>query len=223
MSGGQLPLEFGQRVSFAPEDLFVGSSNAEAVAWLEAWPAGWRARGLVLVGPTGSGKTHLASIWSARAAARLVAADAIDPALVDQGIRAVVVEDVERTPLANGLLHLYNRLVEIGGSLLLTATAPPRAWNVSLPDLRSRLQALPVAELRAPDDALLDAVLVKLFADRQLRPSPEVVSFIAQRVERSLAAIARAVATLDRAALAERRALTLPFVRQALRAAGVID
>jgi len=130
--------------------------------------------------------------------------------------RAVVVEDADRGTDERALLHLFNLLREGGGHLLLTGASPPARWALALPDLRSRLTALPVASLLPPDDAVLEAVIVKLFADRQLLVEPDVVRFLANRLDRSFAAAADAVAVLDRAALAHARAVTIPLVRVAL-------
>lgn len=131
---------------------------------------------------------------------------------------AFVVDDADRGIDERALFHLYNGLFERRGHLLLTGGLPPARWSVVLPDLRSRLNAVPVVEIGPPDDALLEAVLVKLFADRQLRVSAEVIGFLSLRLERSLAAAAEAVAFLDAAALEARRNITVPFAREALRA-----
>lgn len=223
----QLPLELGAEASFAREDLVVGTANAEALAWIDAWPD-WPAPGLVVWGPEGSGKSHLAAIWLRRSGGRRVAIDTAIAAVDGAVTPSVLVEDVE-SGLASGsaaelhLLHAYNLVAQARGSLLLTSRVPPARWPGSLPDLRSRMQALPAVALRAPDDAMLAAVLTKLFADRQLAPGPDVVSFIAPRIERSFARLARVVDAVDRAALAAHRALTVPFVRSVLRADGLID
>jgi chromosomal replication initiation ATPase DnaA len=118
------------------------------------------------------------------------------------------------------LLHLINLLRERRGFLLLTARRAPARWRAVLPDLRSRLSAVPAAELAAPDDVLIEGVLVKLFADRQLRVAPEVVRFLAARIERSFAAARAAVAALDETALAGRREITVPLARELLRRRG---
>ena len=223
----QLPLALGADVSFAREDLVVGTANDEALAWIDAWPD-WRAPGLVLWGPEGSGKSHLAAIWRRRAGARGVTIAAAIAAASAVAVPQLLVEDVERALLAGAqaehdLLHAYNLVAQAKGSLLLTARVPPVRWPGKLPDLRSRMQALPAVALKAPDDAMLAAVLTKLFVDRQLAPDPDVVSFIAPRIERSFARLGRVVDAIDRAALAAQRAITVPFVRRILRADGLID
>jgi chromosomal replication initiation ATPase DnaA len=223
----QLPLALGADASHAREDLVIGTANAAALAWIDAWPD-WRAPGLVLWGPEGSGKSHLASIWLRRAGARRVTIDTALATLDGVAEPKVLVEDVEIAltagAMAEGhLLHAYNVVAQAQGSMLLTARRPPTRWPGTLPDLRSRMQALPAVAVQAPDDDMLAAVLTKLFIDRQLAPDPDVVSFIATRIERSFARLGQAVDSVDRAALAAHRAITLPFVRNVLRAEHLID
>ncbi|HEX2116704.1 MAG TPA: DnaA/Hda family protein, partial [Alphaproteobacteria bacterium] len=135
----------------------------------------------------------------------------------------IAIDDADRAVDERNLLHLYNLLVERRGSLLLTAVEPPSRWPLQLADLRSRLAALPVVAIRPADDALVQAVLVKLFTDRQIRVDPELIMYLAARLDRSLAVAADAVNILDRAALAARRALTVPFARDTLRSAGLLS
>jgi chromosomal replication initiation ATPase DnaA len=221
----QLPLELGHRAALGRDDFLVSDSNREAVGWIDAWPD-WPSRGLVIVGPPASGKSHLAQVWCGRSGAATVSLSALarpDAAAHLAQHRAILIDDTEKAPDERNLLHLYNLLVERGGSLLLTASEPPARWTLRLADLRSRLSTLPVVAIRAPDDALMQGVLVKLFADRQLRVDPELVTYIASRLDRSLAVAAQAVESLDRAALASHRALTIPFARDTLRSAGLMS
>jgi DnaA regulatory inactivator Hda len=223
----QLTLPLGHRAALGADDFVVSESSAAAVAWIDRWPD-WPASALVIVGPPASGKTHLAEVWRQRSGARIIAAAALRREAVADlavasltGARAVVVEDADRAAEAGAsderaLLHLFNLLREAGGHLLLTGRTPPTRWPLALPDLRSRLAALPVAALAPPDDVVLAAVIVKLFADRQLLVEPDVVQFLAIRLDRSFAAAAEAVAALDRAALAHGRAVTVPLVRSVL-------
>lgn len=219
----QLILDLPHRSAMGEADFLVAAPNAEAVAWIDRWPA-WPSPALCLYGPAGCGKTHLSRIWAERAqAARLngaALASADLPALAAAG--AVALDDARAAagdPKAEELLlHLYNMLKEAGGWLLATAEEPPARWKVKLPDLRSRLLAAPAAAVAQPDDQLLAAVLVKLFADRQIKIGAETVDFLLRRMERSFDAARRLVDTIDREALARRRPATLPFIRQLLNA-----
>jgi DnaA regulatory inactivator Hda len=213
----QLPLALPHRPALGREDFLVAPANEEAVRWLDLWPS-WRAPALVLAGPAGSGKTHLAQVFAARSGAVLLAADALAaavPQALMTGVRAAAVDDAERAD-EEALLHLYNLLAERGGHVLVLARAAPARWGIALPDLRSRLLAAPVATLAPPDDALLASVLVKLFADRQLMVGEEVVAYLVPRLERSFAAAAAIVAALDQAALAAHRRITVPLARAVL-------
>lgn len=218
----QIPLDLGHRVAIGSEDFLVAPSNADAVAWLDRWPS-WPAPALTVYGPAGCGKTHLGHVWRARSHAPIVAGDALDsadlPALLGRA-NAVVVEDADRVAGApareEALFHLYNLARDSGGHLLLLSRKPPARWRVTLPDLRSRIKAAPAVGVEAPDDALLAAVLVKLFADRQLRPGMDLLTYLLTRMERSLDAARRVVAALDRASLAAHRPLTVPLAREVL-------
>lgn len=214
----QMLLDLGHRAALGREDFLVAPSNRDAVAWLDLWP-NWPGPGIVIYGPEACGKSHLAEVWRTRSKARVLNAEDIAgrdaPALVD-GALAVVVEHADRTVDERALLHLYNYLAGQGGSLLLTAATAPAHWNLKLADLRSRLAALPAIAVGAPDDGLIEAVMVKQFADRQIRVTPDVVAYLVTRVERSLATVRAVVAALDAAALAERRPITVPLARQVL-------
>lgn len=213
MSATQLPLEFSPCPAYGEADFLPSDRNREALAWLTSWPD-WPSHGLVLYGPKGSGKTHLAHIWAARAKAEFL----VSPAL-DKGPR-VVLEDAGNfmgdAVAEEGLFHLLNSLAARQGHILLTASMAPVLWPVRLPDLRSRLLALPAAHIESPDDEALMAVIGKLFADRQLRVPFEVVDYLVRRIERSYVAAHGAVAVLDAAALATGRAVTLPLARETL-------
>lgn len=212
----QLAFELPSRVALGRADFYVSASNAAAVAWIDRWPD-WPGP-LVLCGPEGCGKSHLAQLWQARAGAAWVAGARLDERLVPRLVgAAVAVDDAETAPEAV-LLHLYNVCLERGGRLLLTARRPPGAWPIALPDLRSRLRAALAVPILPPDDALLAAVLVKHFSDRQLRVAPDVIRYLVARMERSFAAAAALAARLDRAALSLGRPVTLPLVRRMLAA-----
>jgi chromosomal replication initiation ATPase DnaA len=214
----QLAFQLTGGAAFGRSDFVVSGCNAAALAWLERWPD-WPAPALLLHGPRGSGKTHLAHLWCARASAVLVSGDALDEAglqhLLDQGDRRIVVDDADRAG-ESPLLHLFNACHEANGSLLLTARASPGLWPVKLPDLGSRLRAAFAAGIGPPDDALLGAVLAKHFADRQVRVAPQLIAYLVRHMERSLAAVAEVAAALDRLALVGGGAITVPLARRLL-------
>ncbi|HJS33326.1 MAG TPA: DnaA/Hda family protein [Alphaproteobacteria bacterium] len=222
MTARQLPLALPHRPALGREDFLVADCNQAAVAWLDLWPD-WPGPGLAIHGPAGCGKTHLAEVWRARSgASRFVFRDLADAALGEVAIaNAVVVEDIDGfagdAAGERALLHLYNRCTERGASLLLTLETPPIKLGIVLADLRSRILALPAIAVGAPDEALVEAVLVKQFADRQLRVPPDVITYIVPRLERSFAAASRLVDALDRAALSERRNITIALAREVMR------
>ena len=222
MTARQLPLALPHRPALGREDFLVADCNQAAVAWLDLWPD-WPGPGLAIHGPAGCGKTHLAEVWRARSgASRFVFRDLADAALGEGAIaNAVVVEDIAGfagdTAGERALLHLYNRCTERGASLLLTFETPPIKLGIVLADLRSRILALPAIAVGAPDEALVEAVLVKQFADRQLRVPPDVITYIVPRLERSFAAASRLVDALDRAALSQRRNITIALAREVMR------
>lgn len=206
----QLALAFDHDQSFAREDFLSGPSNAAALALIDQWPE-WPAKFVALVGPAGAGKSHLAAIWAAQAGARVVAARALDEASVPAAVAtgALVIEDLAAGGFdERALFHLLNLAREEQVFVLMTAVTPPAAFDVGLCDLASRLREIPTVVLTAPDDALLRAVLVKLFADRQLAVDESLISYLTRRIERSFAAARAAVAALDREALHQQRPVT---------------
>jgi chromosomal replication initiation ATPase DnaA len=215
----QLPLALGFSERFGREDFLSGPSNAAALALIEQWPD-WPAPAVALVGPEGSGKSHLAAIWAKASGARSVAGQAITLAGIPMALAtgALVVEDLRPDAYEPAVLfHLINLAREQGAFLLLTARAAPGTWTVGLRDLASRLRALPVVSLAPPDDALLRAVLVKLFADRQLRVDDDLIGYLAVRIERSFAAARAVVAALDREALRQKREVNRRLAAELLR------
>lgn len=215
----QLPLELPFRSARGMDDFLVSSSNREAVSLIDRWPD-WPSWAALLHGPEGSGKSHLAEVWQQRSGARRFAARDLDDAGVAalEATGTLLVEDIDQGRADDRVLfHLLNVARERRGSILLTARLAPGEIDVALPDLRSRLRALPAIGIAAPDDALLGAVLVKLFADRQLQVDPQVVGYVLPRIERSMAALVGLVDSLDRAALARRRRVTRQLVFEVLK------
>jgi chromosomal replication initiation ATPase DnaA len=218
--GSQLAFDLDPAENFARDDFICGAGNAAALDLVESWP-NWPARTVAIVGPEGSGKSHLAAIWAAAAGARRLASRALDESAVPsalttgalalecggaQGMGAEAMGAGEIDERA--LFHLLNLVQEQRAFLLLTARTAPAAWPIALPDLASRLRAVPVVTLAAPDDAMLRAVLVKLFADRQIAVDEALVSYLMVRIERSFAAARSIVAMLDREALRRQRPVT---------------
>ncbi len=215
----QLALALDHAESFAREDFLSGPSNAAALAMIERWPD-WGTPSLLLVGPEGSGKSHLAGIWAANAGARFLSARALAPAAVPMALAtgALVIEDLLPGEFdERALFHLLNLAHEEEAFLLLTARTQPPGWTMAIADLASRLKALPIALLGAPDDALLRAVLVKLFADRQLIVDESLISYLVRRIERSLSAARAIVAALDHEAMRQQRPLTRALAAEILR------
>jgi chromosomal replication initiation ATPase DnaA len=199
----QLTLDLDHAESFARDDFLGGPSNAAALLLIDSWPD-WPNRVVALVGPEGAGKSHLASIWAAQAGARSIAARMLaqEDVPIALATGSLVIEDAAETGFdETAMFHLLNLAREEGAFVLLTARAAPTGWTIRTPDLASRLKALPVIALAPPDDALLRAVLVKLFADRQLAVDENLVGYIATRIGRSFADARAAVAALDRGSL----------------------
>lgn len=213
----QLPLELPLAPRFGREDFLVAPSNQAALAMVENWPE-WPAPILSLIGPAGSGKSHLLAIFTERSGA--LRADAADlptlATLVESAPRAIALDDVDRVGDEKALFHLLNFAVEHRVYVLMSARRAATADEVRLPDLLSRLRRAPVVEIGAPDDELMRAVLEKLFRDRQLHVEPPALAYAALRLERSLDAARAFVAALDRAALAQQRPVTRALAAQVI-------
>jgi chromosomal replication initiation ATPase DnaA len=214
----QLGLELPLEPQFSREDFLISDSNADALRLIEAWPH-WPDSVLLLIGERGSGKSHLAAIWAAQAAAEIFSGAALSHADVTALTEkpALVIDAIDELGAAEApLFHLLNLAREGRRSLLLTAQRRPDLWGLKTPDLLSRLRLAPVVELGAPDDALLQSVLHKLFRDRQLLVDPAVIDFIALHIDRSLEVARAFVDLIDRVALARGSAVTRSLVREFL-------
>ncbi|HMQ57048.1 MAG TPA: DnaA/Hda family protein [Rhizobiaceae bacterium] len=217
----QLPFELGHAAGKARDDLVVSRANRAAVSMIDRWPA-WPSPVGIVCGPAGSGKSHLAEIWTEAANAVAVEPGAIRPeTLAMAEIRPLSIDGVDTAPIdETGLFHLLNVVRAHGGSLLLTARRPPSAWPLGLPDLASRLQAATRAHIDQPDDVLLEAVLTKLFSDRQVAVEPNVTGYLVRRMERSLAEATALVHDLDRAALSLKAPVTRALAQRVLQDRG---
>lgn len=216
--GRQLAFDLPHRPAWGRDDFLVSPSNAKAVALIDLWP-NWPANTLILLGPPGSGKSHLAAVWHEMTGAGLATPADLRkhdvPRLLEKG--ALVIEDAPGEALDEpAFFHLLNLAREQKAYVLITAERAPVAWNIAVPDLLSRLKAAPSAQLGAPDDALLRGVLVKLFADRQIGIDEAIVSYLLSRMPRELAAASTLVAEIDRRALEERAEVTRSFVARVL-------
>ncbi len=216
----QLALDLPHAESFRRDDFLESPANAAALALVERWPD-WPHSSAAIVGPAGSGKSHLAAIWAERAGARIIATGELDAAGVPGALAtgALVIEDFAPGRVDEpALFHLLNLAREQGAFLLITARERLDQGPLALADLASRLRAVPAVTLAPPDDSLLAAVLVKLFADRQLAIDEGVVSYLVARIERSLASAEAIVTRLDQAALSRGRSVTRVLASEVLRA-----
>jgi chromosomal replication initiation ATPase DnaA len=218
----QIPFDLGHRAAMGRDDFLIAPNNQDAVAWIDHWPE-WPAPTLILYGPIASGKSHLAAVWKEKSGAAF-----IDPKeLNDTSVRPIaeraqhlIIEDADsligRIDGEKGLFHLYNLFKEEGRSLLITLQEPPIRRAFTVPDLASRLRAAPAVAIREPDDVLLGAILVKLFNDRQLRVGQDVINYITLHMERSFEAARKVVEQADHVALTQKRAITVPLLREIL-------
>lgn len=218
----QIPLEFPILSAMGREDFMVGQSNQDAVDWIDRWPD-WPAPALFLNGPAASGKSHLAAVWQSRGkAAAIKPQDLIEneaellaqaaPNLMIDGIDTWLGDRAAETTL----FHLYNILKEEGRTILLTGRAAPSHIDFAIPDLASRLRAAPCATIKSPDDTLLQNIIVKMFSDRQIQINKDILKYLMPRMERSFKFISDIVAKSDELALSQKRAVTIPIIRDAL-------
>lgn len=209
----QLRLNLGRDGPPSFDDFVGGDSNAAALTAVAAWPT-WRDGCLALIGPKGAGKSHLARAWADTAGALIL--DHITTDIHVASGRPVLLEDADQSPAGEGLFHLINLAARRGGGLLLTARTLPATWSTTLPDLRSRLNALPVAEIAPPDDAVLEGVLRRFFRDRNIRPPEAVYPYLLARMSRSIPDAAEIVRRLDEAGDAGFLPVTRVLARQIL-------
>ncbi|MEL7428724.1 MAG: hypothetical protein AAFN43_01870 [Pseudomonadota bacterium] len=222
----QLPLDLSHQVSLHRDDLIESNANHTAIAMVDAWPD-WPGSVTVLAGPVGSGKTHIASVWAGLAEAQTIVASQFGKdherwvAAASEGNNLLIEDMGEGFDTENGLFHLLNAIKTSGAFCLITSRSWPREWDIKLPDLRSRLMAAQLVELAEPDDILLQQVMVKLFADRQLNVEPSVVDYCVVRMERSLESAARLVEAIDKTALSSRRMISRNTASLALQELGM--
>jgi chromosomal replication initiation ATPase DnaA len=215
----QLAFALPHAESLTRDNFLEGPANAAGLALIDSWPD-WPSRIMLLVGPEGSGKSHLAAIWAEQSGARSISAHALTAPAVPGALAtgALVVEDLKPPDLdERALFHLMNLAREDEAFVLMTARVPPSAVQVELRDLRSRLRAVPTVSLLPPDDTLFRALIVKSCADRQLAVDETVVSYLATRIERSYAAVRQAVELLDSEALRLGRPVTRALAAELLR------
>jgi len=207
----QLSFDLPVRTAHGREEFFISPANAMAVAMIDVWH-NWAGRKLVLIGPRGAGKTHLAHVWAEMADATIISArdlaHADIPGLAQSNLAIEDIPAIADCPAAqDALFHLHNLALSEGRSILFTAHTAPQHWNLSLADLESRMQGTQAAFLQAPDDALLAALLGKLFHDRQLTPHPDTIPYLTARMDRSFETARQLVAEIDKAALQQSRPL----------------
>ena len=217
----QLGLDLPARAALGRDDFFVSDANAMALAMVESWP-NWAGNKLAIIGPEGSGKTHLAHVWAAQSGARIVDATTLaKDAVPDLAQTPVAVENVPAIATdpdaQDALFHLHNLTLAEGNSLLVTGVSEPKHWGLTLPDLKSRLQGTTTAVLSEPDDALLSILLAKLFDDRQLIPNAETIAYMVKHMDRSFAEARRLVREIDQASLAKKRPVTRALAAEILR------
>lgn len=221
----QLLLDLPHRVALGRNDFLVTPSNAAAVALIDQWPK-WPAYGAIIEGPEGCGKSHLVEVWRQLSSAKLTTAAQIDvdgiPSLLETG--AAAVEDIHLSGVEErGLFHALNLAKQESKFLLLTSAFPPEQLRFKIPDLSSRIEALPTVQILPPDDALLRGVLVKLFSDRQISVDEGLISYILMRMPRSLGAARNLVSEIDKLALTERAEVTKPLVARVIAKFETVD
>ena len=217
MKPQQLPLKLDPSPRYERGDFLVTASNRSAFAFVDSWPH-WPARRLMIIGPKGVGKTHLAHIWTEKSAATFESAKdlTVERAVNPGPGQAFVLENVDSAQDERALFHFLNTLAQRNAWLLMTADDQPAHTKFKLPDLRSRLNGVPRCALQNPDEELLETILVKLFVDRQLAPDPAIIDYLSKRIERTGRAAAAVVEAMDQMALSKREAINLSHARKVL-------
>lgn len=222
----QLALEFPHCPSLGREDFMIADCNHEAAATIDMWP-NWPYFAVCIYGPTGCGKTHLANVFAQKVAVTtnhpyripFIQAEHITREMAHDLFETspqIVIEDLQNLQNQEALFHLYNTFRDLGGNILFTAEQAPARINFSLPDLRSRMNIVPALEIKAPDDDLLLSLLVKLFADRQITPSPELLTYLLNNMQRSFSYARKLVEEIDNISLARKRAISINIAKEAI-------
>lgn len=222
----QLALDFPHRPSLNREDFMIADCNREAAVLVDSWPL-WPYFAICIYGPEGCGKTHLANVFANKVAnltnfpyripcikASSLTADNYRPLFETN--KCLIIEDLQNLCNQEALFHLYNLYRDEGGNILFTSSTAPARLGLTLPDLRSRMNIVPAVEIKEPDDEVLSALLLKLFTDRQILPSPELLEFILKNMQRSFAYARKLVAEIDNISLARKRAVTTAIAREAI-------
>ena len=221
----QLALDFPHRPSLGREDFMVAKCNQEAVSTIDLWP-NWPYFAVCIYGPTGCGKTHLANVFAQIVAQKtthpyripFIKASQINRHMVHslyETSSQIVIEDLHELADQEALFHLYNTYRDMGGNILFTSNVAPARLNFSLPDLRSRMNIVPNMEIKSPDDELLLALLVKLFMDRQITPSQELLNYLIKNMHRSFSYARKLVEEIDNISLAKKRAININIAKEA--------
>lgn len=222
----QLALDFPHRPSLGREDFMVANCNYEAVATIDLWP-NWPYFAICIYGPTGCGKTHLANVFAQMVASQtphpyripFIKASQLTKDMAHSLFETspqIVIEELDELHNQEALFHLYNTYRDLGGNILFTSSQAPARINFCLPDLRSRMNIVPALEIKAPDDELLMALLVKLFMDRQITPSQELLGFLLKNIQRSFSYTRKIVEEIDNISLAKKRAISISIAKEAI-------